>query len=316
MRLGAEGKKIKVLSTRQAPPPVKELATKSIYTLKAQQNKLEQASFRLKERDKILFESCMGALRKNNKERASVCANELAEVRKLLKFLYNVQLAIERVVLRLETIRELSEIVVDLKPALKLLQNVSQELFQVLPDVSAELNTVQTTISETLYATQVTSNPDDVIQVGHKTQGGEEILKEVSGFLEQKIAETLPEPPISAPIAAPKPEIKQKAAPVRELVALSASSSQAVGRKTVEEPGRAPAQTTFSYKKQEIKEISLTVQKPSIEDLLLEYVRKSNGEIDLTRCSSELNTSSNEIEKALESLGNKGRIKIELKSPE
>ncbi len=254
----------------------------------------------------------MGALRKNNKERASVCANELAEVRKLLKFLYNVQLAIERVVLRLETIRELSEIVLDLKPALKLLQGVSQELFQVLPDVSAELNSVQSTISETLYATKVTSDVDAVIQVGHKTEGGEEILKEVSSFLEQKISETLPEPPIGAPRA----EVRQKSAPVRELVALGASSSQAVGRKSTEESGCSSSQTMFSYKKQEIKEISLTVQKPSIEDLLLEYVRKSNGEIDLTRCSSELNTSNKEIEKALESLGSKGRIKIELKSPE
>ena len=303
---------MKVLTTHQAPPPVQELATKSIYTLKIQQNKLEQASYRLKERDKILFETCMGALRKNNKERASVCANELAEVRKLLKFLYNVQLAIERVVLRLETIRELSEIVVDLKPALKLLQGVSQELFQVLPDVSAELNSVQSTICETLYATKVTSNADEVIQVGTKTQGGEEILKEVSHFLEQKIAETLPEPPATAP----KAEVKQKVAPVRELVALSASSSQVFGRKSTEEVGRSPAQATFSYKKQEIKEISLTVQKPSIEDMLLEYVRKSNGEIDLTRCSSELKTSNKEIEQALESLGSKGRIKIELKSPE
>ncbi len=303
---------MKVLSTHQAPPPVKELANKSITTLRVQQGKLEQASYRLKERDKILFETCMGALKKNNRERAVVCANELAEVRKLLKFLYNVQLAIERVVLRLETIRELSEIVVDLKPALKLLQNVSQELFQVLPDVSAELNTVQTTISETLYATKVTADADQVIQVGTKTAGGEEILKEVSNFLEQKIAETLPEPPI----AAPKAEVKQKVPPVRELVALSASNSQVVGRKSAEELGCSPSQTTFSYKKQEIKEISMTMQKPSIEDMLLEYVRKSNGEIDLTRCSTELKTSNMEIEKALESLGNKGRIKIELKSPE
>ncbi len=254
----------------------------------------------------------MSALRKNNKERASVCANELAEVRKLLKFLYNVQLAIERVVLRLETIRELSEIVVDLKPALKLLQGVSQELFQVLPDVSAELNSVQTTISETLYATKVTSEADSVIPVGAKTQGGEEILKEVSNFLEQRIAETLPEPPITVP----KAEVKQKAPPVRELVALSATTSEMVGHKSEGSSGCNPSQTTFSYKKQEIKEISLTVQKPSIEDLLLEYVRKSNGEIDVTRCSSELKTSNTEIEKALESLGNKGRIKIELKSPE
>jgi division protein CdvB (Snf7/Vps24/ESCRT-III family) len=307
-----EGTKIKVLTTHQAPPPVKELANKSISTLRVQQGKLQQASYRLKERDKILFDTCISAVKKNNKERAAVCANELAEVRKLLKFLYNVELAIERVVLRLETIRELSEIVVDLKPALKLLQNVSQELFQVLPDVSSELNTVQTTISETLYATKVTADADSVIQVGAKTEGGEEILKEVSSFLEQKIADSLPEPPIAEPNA----EVKQKAPPVRELVALSASSSHVVGHKSVEEPGRSPSQTTISYKKQEFKEISMTMQKPSIEDMLLEYVRKSNGEIDLTRCSTELKTSNTEIEKALESLGNKGRIKIELKSPE
>lgn len=275
---------------------------------------MEQASYRLKERDKILFETCMGALKKNNRERAAVCANELAEVRKLLKFLYNVQLAIERVVLRLETLKELSEIVVDLKPALKLLQGVSQELFQVLPDVSAELNSVQSTISETLYATKVTSDADTLVPVGTKTEGGEQILREVSSFLEQKIAQTLPEPPLSEP----KVDVKEKLqkTPVRELVALSATTSQVEGRKSAEKAGVDPGQTTFSYKKQEIKEISLTVKKPSIEDMLLEYVRKSNGEIDVTRCSSELKTTDEEIEQALESLGSKGKIKIELKSPE
>jgi hypothetical protein len=256
----------------------------------------------------------MGALKKNNRERAAVCANELAEVRKLLKFLYNVQLAIERVVLRLETLKELSEIVVDLKPALKLLQGVSQELFQVLPDVSAELNSVQSTISETLYATRVTADADTVVPVGTKTEGGEQILKEVSTYLEQKIAETLPEPPITEP----KVDVKEKLQknPVRELVALSATTSQVVGRKSSERTGHDPSQTTFSYKKQEFKEISLTMKKPSIEDMLLEYVRKSNGEIDLTQCSSELKTTNEEIEQALESLGSKGKIKIELKSPE
>src|SRR4030067_2179785 len=146
------------------PPPLRDIASKSILTLRVQQNKLEQASYRLKERDKILFESCMGALRRNNKEKAAICANELSEIRKLVKFLYNVQLAIERVVLRLETIKELSEIVVDLKPALKLIQDVSHDLFQVLPDVSTELNNVESTISETLYATKL-STDESVIPV-------------------------------------------------------------------------------------------------------------------------------------------------------
>jgi hypothetical protein len=249
----------------------------------------------------------MGALKKNNKDRAAMCANEIAEVRKLIKFLYNVQLAIERVVLRLETIKELSEIVVDLKPALKLLQNVSQELFQVLPDVSTELNNVNEAIHDTLYATKINAD-ESLIPVGKKTEAGEEILKEVTGFIEQKLNETLPEPPISIKA--------EKSGPVKQLVALTASCSQTIGSKNIEETGMDSSKTLFSYKKSEIKEISLKVEKPSLEDVLLEYVRKSNGEIDLSHCSSELKTSNEEIERALESLGNKGKIKIELRSPE
>jgi len=286
------------------PPPLREIAAKSILTLRVQQNKLEQAGYRLKERDKVLFESCMGALKRNNKEKAAICANEISEIRKLIKFLYSVQLAIERVVLRLETIRELSEIVVDLKPALKLLQDVSHDLFQVLPDVSSELNNVNSTISETLYATKITTD-ESVIPVNRKTAGGEEILKEVSSFIEQKLEENLPEPPTGP--------VREKASSVKELVALTAGCSQRIGRKSVDNDGEDSSQTLFSYKKSEIKEFSLTVEKPTIEDMLLEYVRKSNGEIDMTRCSSDLKTSNAEIEKALETLGTKGKIKIEVR---
>jgi hypothetical protein len=253
----------------------------------------------------------MFALKKNNKEKAAMCATEISEVRKLVKFLYNVQLAIERVVLRLETIKELGDVVADLKPALKLLQGVSQELFQVLPDVSSELNTVNQTIQDTLHATKLTGD-ETVIPVGKKTEAGEEILKEVSCFMEQKLSETLPEPPMAPPV-------KEKM-PVRELVALTASSSQVFARKTVEETGFDPEKTLLTYKKSEIKEFSLKVEKPvekpSLEDVLMEYVRKTNGEIDLSRCSNELQTSNEEIERALENLGTKGKIKIELRSPE
>jgi hypothetical protein len=145
-----------------------------------------------------------------------------------------------------------------------------------------------------------------VIPVERKTEAGEAILKEVSSFIEQKIAENLPEPPTGA---APE-KIKQ---PVKELVALTTNCSQRIARKSLENDGEDSSQTLFSYKKSEIKEFSLTVEKPSIEDMLLEYVRKTNGEIDMTRCSKDLQTSDAEIEKALETLGTKGKIKIEVR---
>jgi division protein CdvB (Snf7/Vps24/ESCRT-III family) len=276
-------------------------------TLKIQHNKLEQASFRLKERDRILFQTCIHALNNKNKERAAICANELAEVRKLIKFLYHVELAIERVILRLETIKELSDIVVDLKPALKLLQSVSQQLFEVLPDVSSELSKVNEAISETLYATKITAD-ESIIPVNRKTPEGEEIIKEVSGFLERKLAEELPEPP--ATLETPTTEKTT----LKEMVALTANCSQAIGNETVMEPDRNSSQTLFSFKKAEIQEFSLKVDKSSLEDVLLEYVKKSDGEIDLKRCSIDLQASYEEIEKALESLGAKKKIKIESKA--
>jgi division protein CdvB (Snf7/Vps24/ESCRT-III family) len=285
-----------------------EIVQKSVQTLKVQRNKIQQASYRLKERDRILFQTCISAMNRKNKERAAMCANEVAEVRKLIQFLYNVELAVERVILRLETIKELSDIVTDLKPALRLLQNVSQELFNVLPDVSTELTQVNEAIADTLYSTKIRTD-ESIIQVNRKTPGGEEILKEVTSTLERTISEKLPEPPVTPRISEPEK------ATLKEMVALSASCSQVVGNENEENSNKNP-QTLFSFNKTEIKEISLMVEKPSLEDVLLDYVKRSNGEIDMTRCSVDLQTSNEEIEKALENLGTQGKIKIEVKTPD
>jgi len=274
-----------------------------------QRSKLQQATFRLKERDKILFQTCTNALNSKNKQRAAICANELVEVRRLIKFLYNVELAIERVILRLETIRELSDIVVDLKPALRILQNVSQQLFEVLPDVSSELSKVNEAISDTLYSTKITAD-ESIIPVGKQTVEGQEILEQVSTYLEQKLNNQLPEPPAILKTS----EVPKNA--VKEIVALAASCSEATGREETKESRGDSTQTLFSYKKAEIKEISLKVEQSSLEDMLLEYIRRSNGEVDIERCSVDLSASNQEIEKALENLGAKGKIKIELKCGE
>ena len=289
------------------PPPVRDTVVNSIQALKTQRNKIEMATYRLRERDKILFQSCITALKAKNKEKAAICANEVSEVRKLVGFLYNVELAIERVILRLETIKELNDVIFDLKPALKMLQGVSQQLFAVLPDVSSELSKVNEEINETLYATKVNAD-ESIIPVHNKTPGVEEILQEVSSFLEQKLVDALPEPPATLAMSEP-----QKV-PVREMVALAANCSQTIGQETVEESDGNSSQTLFSYKKAEISEISLQIENPPLEDVLLDYVRKSRGEIDIARCSVDLDTSYEDVVKALENLGAQGKIKIELRS--
>jgi len=298
-------------------PPIRDVANKSITTLKIQQSRLDQASYRLKDRDRILFKACTDAASKNDRDKASMCATELAEVRRLAKFLSNMHLSIERVILRLETIRELSDIVVDLRPALKLLQNVSADLGQIMPNVSSELANVTDAIQDTLHATKIGSD-ETIIPVGQKTDGGEEILKEVSNFIEKRIVQNLPEPPA---FTTAQTAVKTPQAPVKERVALSATTSEVFGAKEVKESGFDVSKTLISYKKSEVKEITLEVKQPipkqqTLEEFLLEYIRKRKGEIDLSECSNELNSSNEEIERALENLGTQGKIKLELKSPE
>ncbi|MCK4933798.1 Snf7 family protein, partial [Candidatus Bathyarchaeota archaeon] len=181
---------------RSEPPPLDSVILKSIRRLKNQHSKLEQARVRLQERDKKLFSACTFALSKKNKARATMCANELAEVRKLTTILSQTQIAIERITLRLETIKELSIIMIDLKPALGSLKNITSNLVKIMPDIASELNNVNNSIQDTLSVTKLSPEPPTIL-TNPKTPEGQEILKEVNTYLEQKVIARLPEPPPS-----------------------------------------------------------------------------------------------------------------------
>ena len=290
-----------VKSLFHSPPPLRDAILQSIHQLEVQHVKLEQVTFKLRERDRNLFETCAVAVEKKNKDRAIVFANELVEVRKLLNIVVHAQLALERVILRLETIRELGDIIVNLKPVLKTLQNVTGLLVRVMPEVASELEKVNDSISETLAITHI-GTPQPVTPSERKTPQSEEILNEVSSFLEGKLIEELPEPPASVIV----PRRAEPAKKVRKMIALAATCSEA----EVYEP-REP-QTSLSYKDMEVQSVSFTVQRSSsLEDTLLEYARRRNCEIDVAQCALELNLPYKDVMEALESLGARGKIKIE-----
>jgi len=281
-------------------PPLKEVIFKTIGKLKFQHVKLEQVTFRLRERDRILFEQCVTAVKRKNRERAIICANELSEVRKLLNMLVQTQLALERVVLRLETIKELSDVMVDLVPALRTLKSVTERLVRVMPEMSWELEKVNDSISETLAITHL-NPPQPITPFEEKTPASEEILKEASALLEERLTEKLPEPPVPI-IATEKVESREE---VRQMVALTASCQE------VHKPERKP-QEYFSYKDVKLQSVSLTIkQSSSLENTLLNYVKKSKGEIDVVQCANELNVPFNDVVEALEKLGQEGKIKIQ-----
>jgi len=289
-----------VIKFLQPPQPIGETIFQTVRKLKIQRLKLEQATVRLRERDRVLFEACVREIKRERRERAAICANELAEVRKLLNMVTQCQLALERIILRLETIKEISEIMADLKPALRSLHVITENLVNVMPDVAQELEKVNESISETLAVTKFNS-PESIAPLTAKTQAGEEILREVSAVLEEKLTEQLPAPPVS--IAEEKVQTRE----TKQMIALAATCSE------VTQPSeQGESESYVKYKKDvELKRVSYTIERQSsLEDVILNYA-KNKGEIDVDQCALELNVPHIEVEQALENLGKKQKIVIQ-----
>jgi len=285
----------------QPPQTIGETIFHSVNKLKVQRLKLEQASVRLRERDRVLFETCVRQLKKEHREQAAICANELAEVRRLLNMVSQCQLALERIILRLETIKEVTEIMADLKPALQSLHVITENLVNVMPDVAQELERVNESISETLAVTRFNS-PESIAPLTAKTQASEEILREVSAVLEEKLTEQLPAPPVS--VGEEKVQTRENVK--KQMIALSATCSE------VTQPAeQGESESYVTYKDVELQRVSYTIERQSsLENFILDYA-KNKGEIDVDQCALELNVPHVEVEQALENLGKKRKIVIQ-----
>jgi len=285
----------------EPPQPIGNVIFQTVRQLKFQHAKLEQATVRMRQRDKFLFEACVAEVKKKRLERAAICANELSEVRKLLNMVTQCQIALERIILRLETIKEVTEIMADLKPTLKSLTVITKNLVNVMPDVAQELEKINDSISETLATTKF-SSPESIVPLSVKTEASEEILKEVSAVLEEKLAEQLPAPPVS--VTPERVEARENVK--KQMIALSATCSEVTQSAEEGEP-----ESYVTYKDVELQRVSFTVQRQSsLEDAILDYA-KSKGEIDVNQCAVELSVPEKEVEKALENLGKKQKIMIQ-----
>jgi hypothetical protein len=179
------------------------------------------------------------------------------------------------------------------------LQSVTNGLRSFMPQMAIEMERVNESIFEVMTLSKIDSSKLEV-PIDLKTEGGEEVLAEVAEFLEEQITEKLPEPPISVPITETS-QPKQRTAPKRQMVALTASCSEI--------PESSTPKSYSAFDETEVKRVTLTVNE-DLELSVLEYAKRRAGDLDIGQCATELQVACGEIEKALESLGVKGKIKI------
>jgi len=178
--------------------PLKHKIDLAMNKLKMQLNKLDQVSARLMDRDRKIFEKVVEAFMKHETDRATLYANELAELRKMSKIILYSKLSLEKVLLRLGTIKEVGELVVAMAPAVDVIRNIKSSLSGVLPDAEQELSELSELLNSLVVEAGQATGQTVTLEASEEAQ---KILEEAMTVAEQKMKEKLPEIPTSSGVS-------------------------------------------------------------------------------------------------------------------
>ncbi len=268
--------------------PVSELIMETTRELGKCYSRLELASSKLSKRDEDLFEACSFYMGKGNKTRATVYANEIAEIRKVLTFTQHTQLAVERAILRLDTLKVVSPTLESLEGAFSDVKNALGLVANVMPSITPEMSRLTNVVDEILTGTQFTL--DEYTPAIVLDESAETILHDAADIAEQELKTRIPEPPFEAPKAAIL---------VKPLVAVAADGTEIVVNHNGAAVNREGSPNTF--------DVSYFL----LEELVMDYVERNNGDLNVARCSQELNLPSGKVLEVLDALNVKGKITIQ-----
>ncbi|MEM2576871.1 MAG: Snf7 family protein [Candidatus Bathyarchaeia archaeon] len=179
---------------RGRKPSLREKVSQAIYRLKVQRTKLENAAARIENHDKSLFEKIVKAQMAKDSARAIMYANECVELRKIAKTTLRCQLALEKVLLRLETIKDFGDVASLMAPVVDVFQTIKTEISVIMPEVAFELSEVGEVLGDIVTEMGEASglSEEDL----HPSSEAMKIIEEANAVAEQKMKEKFPELPI------------------------------------------------------------------------------------------------------------------------
>ena len=185
----------KIVGVVKKPAPLREQISYTIYKLKVQEGRLDQAYQRMQNHYNTVFKKCTNAVLVKDAPRASIYANECAEIRKMCQTILRSQFAIEQVQLRLETVEEFGDIVAEMSPVAGVIGSIRGHLTGIVPEVSYQLGEIGDSLNDLVMESGgATSMSWNVISSGEDAQN---ILNDANTIAEQKMKAKFPTLPDS-----------------------------------------------------------------------------------------------------------------------
>lgn len=177
----------------EAREEIKLRLEQSLNQLNAQIMKLKSKYQEMMNKSKEYFEQVVEAMMSGDEDRASIYAEEIAEIRKLANMIMKTQLLLEQVKLRLETIIEVSELIGLVVPLLSLIAEVEDEVSGVAPEAASNLHELASYIQNFAETTSMI-NPAQPLQE-ELSEDVKKVLEEARKAAAEKIKESFPDVP-------------------------------------------------------------------------------------------------------------------------
>lgn len=249
----------------------KENMNIAIYHLKASSDKLRRNSSALNRKNQRFFQKCIDYKLNNNPERATIYANECAELKRLAQLVLSSELALEQAIVRLETINELSDVMGSVLPIISIVENTKDRLVSVIPSVSERLGEVTQMIQSSIF--EIGSTPDLSSSQSTLPFEAKKILEQANSVAGERIREKFPELPTELSTS--------HQPPIKIPVALTATGE------------------------------SVSMSSSSIKSNVYNYIKDRNGELSVLQCASYLGVIPSAVEQAILQLQDEGKILLE-----
>ena len=141
----------------------------------------------------MLHEKCVAALQAKDRPLAAMYANECAEIRKIATITLHSELALEKVALRLETVKEFGDMAYTMSSVSGVVGLLKDKLRNVIPEVSLKLSEVQDSLEDMVVEVGETTEQSFDSEATSEEAG--KILTEAGVLAEQKMKERFPELP-------------------------------------------------------------------------------------------------------------------------
>ncbi|HKW05739.1 MAG TPA: hypothetical protein VJN71_10605 [Nitrososphaerales archaeon] len=266
---------------------VKGRISEAIKQVDIQRKELEHIRFRLEDRRTSIFKETVSAIENSDEMRAKVLTGEHVELQKIARVVSSSELALLHIVVRLETIRDVGDVMFVLSNAFKAVKRIGKSVSEVAPNLESMASEINNSFAGILSELGVltpnvrislTDTPQEIFRkaqdlIDERTKELAEMPKSIEGT-ENQIGESLVERTRRIALLATEDDDPEEDAEFRPILLGNNASARMDAKSAV-----------------------------------ANYLRERNGEkFDLASCSAQLNLPVDLVEQAYIKLLSEGRF--------